>query len=118
MEQQEINKAVAQGLNELFVWFVGLQPNTRTKLPSVNIKQEEAIGVVKHINFIASIVGYQNRLQINEDGSVTVLLQEIPLPESADEAMEELSKLDQELGLYNEPLEQIVELTKDIGQDL
>lgn len=101
MEQQEINKAVAQGLNELFVWFVGLQPNTRTKLPSVNIKQEEAIGVVKHINFIASIVGYQNRLQTNEDGSVTVLLEEIPIPESTDEALEE-----------------IVELTKDIGQEL
>ena len=101
MEQQEINKAVAQGLNELFVWFVGLQPNTRTKLPSVNIKQEEAIGVVKHINFIASIVGYQNRLQTNEDGSVTVLLEEIPLPETTDEALEE-----------------IVELTKEIGQEL
>ena len=101
MEQQEINKAVAMGLNELFVWFVGLQPNTRTKLPSVNIKQEEAIGVVKHINFIASIVGYQNRLQTNEDGSVTVLLEEIPLPESTDKALEE-----------------IVELTKDIGQEL
>lgn len=101
MEQQEINKAVAQGLNELFVWFVGLQPNTRTKLPSVNIKQEEAIGVVKHINFIASIVGYQNRLQTNEDGSVTVLLEEIPIPESTDEVLEE-----------------IVELTKEIGQEL
>jgi 5,10-methylene-tetrahydrofolate dehydrogenase/methenyl tetrahydrofolate cyclohydrolase len=101
MEQQEINKAVAQGLNELFVWFVGLQPNTRTKLPSVNIKQEEAIGVVKHINFIASIVGYQNRLQTNEDGSVTVLLEELPLPKSTDEALEE-----------------IVELSKDIGQEL
>ena len=101
MEQQEINKAVAQSLNELFVWFVGLQPNTRTKLPSVNIRQEEAIGVVKHINSIASIVGYQNRLQTNEDGSVTVLLEEIPLPESTDKALEE-----------------IVELTKDIGKEL
>lgn len=101
MEQQEINKAVALGLNELFVWFVGLQPNTRTKLPSINIKQEEAIGVVKHINFLSAIVGYQNRLETNEDGSVTVLLEEIPLPESTDKALEE-----------------IVELTKDIGQEI
>lgn len=101
MEQQEINKAVAMGLNELFVWFVGLQPNTRTKLPSVNIKQEEAIGVVKHINFLSSIVGYQNRVVSNEDGTVSVVLEEIKLPETTDEALEE-----------------IVDLTKDIGQEL
>ena len=101
MEQQEINKTVAQGLNQLFVWFASLKPNAYTKKPSINMKQEEAIGVVKHINFIASIVGYQNRLQTNEDGSVTVLLEEIPLPETTDEALEE-----------------IVELTKEIGQEL
>lgn len=101
MEQQETNKAVAQALNELFVWFVGLQPNTRTKLPSVNIKQDEAVGVVKHINYIASLVGFQNRLQTNEDGGVTVILEEIKLPETTDEALEE-----------------IVELTKEIGQEL
>ena len=101
MEQQEINKAVAKGLNELFVWFVGLQPNTRTKLPSVNIKQDEAIGVVKHINYIASIVGYQNRVLQNEDGTVSVVLEEIKLPETTDEALEE-----------------IVDLTKEIGQEL
>lgn len=102
MEQQETNKAVAQALNELFVWFVGLQPNTRTKLPSVNIKQDEAIGVVKHINYIASLVGYQNRIQTNDDDeSVSVVLEEIKLPRTTDEALEE-----------------IVELTKDIGQEL
>ena len=101
MEQQEINKTVAQALNELFVWFVGLQPNTRTKLPSVNIKQDEAIGVVKHINYAASLIGYQNRIQTNEDGSVSVVLEEIKLPETTDEALEE-----------------IVELTKDIEQEL
>ena len=101
MEQQETNKAVAQALNELFVWFVGLQPNTRTKLPSVNIKQDEAVGVVKHINYIASLVGFQNRLQTNEDGGVTVILEEIKLPETMDKALEE-----------------IVELTKEIGQEL
>ena len=101
MEQQEINKAVAMGLNELFVWFVGLQPNTRTKLPSVNIKQEEAIGVVKHINHIASIVGYQNRIETNEDGSVSVMFEELKVPETTDEALQE-----------------IVDLTKEIGQEL
>ena len=101
MEQQEINKAVAMGLNELFVWFVGLQPNTRTKLPSVNIKQEEAIGVVKHINFLSAIVGYQNRLETNEDGSVSVVFEELKVPDSTDEA-----------------LQKIVDLTKEIGQEL
>lgn len=101
MEQQEINKAVAQGLNELFVWFVSLKPNAYTKLPSVNIKQEEAIGVVKHINHIASIVGYQNRVVSNEDGTVSVVLEGIPLPETTEEA-----------------LEAIVETTKEIGQEL
>lgn len=101
MEQQEINKAVAQSLNELFVWFVGLKPNAYTKLPSVNIKQEEAIGVVKHINHISSIVGYQNRIVSNEDGTVSVVLEEIKLPETTDEALEE-----------------IVDLTKEIGQEL
>ena len=101
MEQQEINKAVALGLNELFVWFVGLQPNTRTKLPSVNIKQEEAIGVVKHINFLSAIVGYQNRLETNEDGSVSVVFEELKVPDSTDEA-----------------LQKIADLTKEIGQEL
>lgn len=101
MKQQETNLAVAQSLNELFVWFVGLKPNSYTKLPSVNIKQEEAIGVVKHINHIASIVGYQNRVVSNEDGTVSVVLEEIKLPETTDEALEE-----------------IVDLTKEIGQEL
>lgn len=101
MEQQEINKAVAQSLNELFVWFVSLKPNAYTKLPSVNIKQEEAVGVVKHINHLASIVGYQNRVVSNEDGTVSVVLEEIKLPETTDEALEE-----------------IVDLTKEIGQEL
>ena len=101
MEQQEINKAVAMGLNELFVWFVGLQPNTRTKLPSVNIKQEEAIGVVKHINFLSAIVGYQNRLETNEDGSVSVVFEELKVPDSTDES-----------------LQKIADLTKEIGQEL
>lgn len=101
MEQQETNKAVAQALNELFVWFVGLQPNTRTKLPSVNIKQDEAIGVVKHINYAASLVGYQNRIQTNEDGSVSVILEEIPLPETVQEAVEELNNIQVEKDVQN-----------------
>ena len=92
MEQQEINKAVAMGLNELFVWFVGLKPNAYTKLPSVNIKQEEAIGVVKHINHVASIVGYQNRVVSNEDGTVSVILEPIEFPESEEQAVEEVTK--------------------------
>ena len=104
MEQQEINKAVAMGLNELFVWFVGLQPNTCTKLPSVNIKQEEAIGVVKHINFLSSIVGYQNRLETNEDGSVSVVFEELKVPETTDKALE--------------ALQEIADLTKEMGQEL
>lgn len=98
MEQQEINKAVAMGLNELFVWFVGLQPNTRTKLPSVNIKQDEAIGVVKHINFLSAIVGYQNRLETNEDGSVSVVFEELKVPDSTDEALQEIADLTKEIG--------------------
>ena len=104
MEQQEINKAVAKGLNELFVWFVGLQPNTRTKLPSVNIKQDEAIGVVKHINFLSAIVGYQNRLETNEDGSVSVVFEELKVPETTDKALE--------------ALQEIADLSKEIGQEL
>lgn len=98
MEQQEINKAVAMGLNELFVWFVGLKPNAYTKLPSVNIKQEEAIGVVKHINFLSAIVGYQNRLETNEDGSVSVVFEELKIPETTDEALQEIADLTQEIG--------------------
>ena len=102
MEQRETNLAVAQGLNDLFKWFVALKPNNRTKLPSVNINQDEAIGVVKHINYIASIVGFQNRIETDEEGNVVgVVLEEIKLPETTDEALEE-----------------IVELTKEIGQEL
>lgn len=99
MEQQEINKAVAMGLNDLFKWFVSLQPNTRTKLPSVNIKQDEAIGVVKHINFVSTIVGYQNKLEVDEEGNVVgVILEEIKLPETTDEALEEIAELTKEIG--------------------
>lgn len=101
MEQQEINKAVAQGLNQLFVWFASLKPNAYTKKPSINLKQEEAIEVLKHVNEIAALLCYQNRIQTNEDGGVTVILEEIKLPETTDEALEE-----------------IVELTKEIGQEL
>ncbi len=104
MEQQEINKAVAMGLNELFVWFVSLKPNAYTKLPSVNIKQEEAIGVVKHINFLSSIVGYQNRIETNEDGSVSVVFEELKVPETTDKALE--------------ALQEIADLTKEMGQEL
>ena len=101
MEQQEINKNVAQGLNQLFVWFASLKPNAYTKKPSINLKQEEAIEVLKHVNEIAALLGYQNHIQSNEDGGVTVILEEIKLPETTDEALEE-----------------IVELTKEIGQEL
>lgn len=101
MEQQEINKNVVQGLNQLFVWFASLKPNAYTKKPSINLKQEEAIEVLKHVNGIAALLGYQNRIQTNEDGGVTVILEEIKLPETTDEALEE-----------------IVELTKEIGQEL
>lgn len=101
MKQQEINKNVTQGLNQLFVWFASLKPNTYTKKPSINLKQEEAIEVLKHVNEIAVLLGYQNRIQTNEDGGVTVILEEIKLPETTDTALEE-----------------IVELTKEIGQEL
>ena len=101
MEQQEINKNVVQGLNQLFIWFASLKPNAYTKKPSINLKQEEAIEVLKHVNGIAALLGYQNRIQTNGDGGVTVILEEIKLPETTDEALEE-----------------IVELTKEIGQEI
>lgn len=88
MEQQEINKAVAQSLNELFAWFSTLKPDVHTKVPSVNIKQTEAIEVVKRIDYITSLVGYKNRMVTNEDGSISVILEA-----NTEKALEELNNL-------------------------
>ena len=101
MEQQEINKNVVQGLNQLFVWFASLKPNAYTKKPSINLKQEEAIEVLKHVNEIAALLGYQNRIQTNDDESVSVILEEIPLPETVQEAVEELNSIQVEKGVQN-----------------
>ena len=99
MEQN--NLLIAQGLNNLFVWFASLKPNAYTKKPSVNIKQADAIEILKQLNQICAITGYQNHVVENGDGTVSVVLEEIKLPETTDEALEE-----------------IVDLTKDIGQEL
>lgn len=92
MEQQEINKAVAQGLNNLFVWFASLKPNAYTKKPSVNIKQADAIEILKQLNQICAITGYQNRVVENEDGTVSVILEPIEFPESEEQAVEQVTK--------------------------
>ena len=93
MHQQEINKSVAQGLNELFTWFTTLKQDVHTKVPSVNIKQTEAIEVVKRIDYITSLVGYKNRVVTNEDGSISVILEA-----NTEKALEELNNLTKEIG--------------------
>lgn len=91
MEQN--NLLIAQGLNNLFVWFASLKPDAYTKKPSVNIKQTEAIEVLKQIDYITSLVGYKNRVVTNEDGSIRVALEA-----STQKAPEELNKLTEEIG--------------------
>lgn len=90
MEQNEV---IAKHLNELFVWFSTLKPDVHTKVPSVNIKQTEAIEVVKRIDYITSLVGYRNRVVTNEDGSISVILEV-----STEKALEELNNLTKEIG--------------------
>lgn len=90
MEQN--NLLIAQGLNNLFVWFASLKPNAYTKKPSVNIKQADAIEILKQLNQICAITGYQNRVVENEDGTVSVILELIEFPESEDQAVEQVSK--------------------------
>ena len=85
MEQNEV---MARHLNELFVWFSTLTPDIHTKVPSVNIKQTEAIEVVKRIDYITSLVGYRNRVVTNEDGSINVTLEA-----NTEKALEELNNL-------------------------
>lgn len=90
MEQNEV---IAKHLNELFVWFTTLKPDVHTKTPSVNIKQTEAIEVVKRIDYITSLVGYKNRVVTNEDGKISVTLEA-----DTKRALEELSELTKEIG--------------------
>ena len=90
MEQN--NLLIAQGLNNLFVWFASLKPNAYTKKPSVNIKQADAIEILKQLNQICAITGYQNRVVENEDGTVSVILESIEFPESEEQAVEQVTK--------------------------
>lgn len=90
MEQN--NLLIAQGLNNLFVWFASLKPNAYTKKPSVNIKQADAIEILKQLNQICAITGYQNRVVENEDGTVSVILEPIEFPESEGQAIEQMTK--------------------------
>lgn len=86
------NKVIAKHLNELFVWFTTLKPDVHTKVPSVNIKQTEAIEVVKQIDYITSLIGYKNRVVTNEDGTISVTLEV-----DTKNALEELNKLTEEI---------------------
>lgn len=90
MEQN--NLLIAQGLNNLFVWFASLKPNAYTKKSSVNIKQADAIEILKQLNQICAITGYQNRVVENEDGTVSVILEQIEFPESEEQAVEQVTK--------------------------
>lgn len=61
---------------DLFMTIASLKANKRTKSPSVNIKQEEAMEMLALVNDIANACGKKITLY-NEDGKTLVKMEEV-----------------------------------------
>ena len=61
---------------DLFMAIASLKANKRTKTPSVNIKQEEAMEMLSQLNSIALCLGKSFKLT-NEDGSMVVRMEDM-----------------------------------------
>ena len=71
------NKEIAlENLFDLYLFICSLKMNKKTKTPSVNITQEQAMELLAQLNSIALCLGKSFKLT-NEDGSVVVRMEDI-----------------------------------------
>lgn len=68
---------IINSLFELFVYFVSLPPNKRTKQPTVTLTQEQAIEVVRTINGVVAVMGVQFVIKQTEQGHTVVEIESI-----------------------------------------
>lgn len=80
---------IVDSLFKLFVYFVSLPPNKRTKKPSITLTQEQAIDIVRAINGIVAVMGVQFVIKQTEQGETVVEI------ESTD-SIEEIESVEQE----------------------
>lgn len=73
---------IINSLFELFVYFVSLPPNKRTKQPSVTLTQDQAIEVVRTINGIVAVMGVQFVIKQTEQGETVVEIESIEQQEN------------------------------------
>ena len=73
MENKEI---VTEKLFDLFLFICSLKLNKKTKTPSVNIKQEQAMEILAQLNDLASLYG-KKIVMYNEGGETLVKMEEI-----------------------------------------
>lgn len=75
--QGQVNNYIINNLFELFVQFLSLPPNKRTKIPSVTLTQEQAIDIVRAINGIVYVLGVQFNIKREEDGTTTATIEAV-----------------------------------------
>ena len=73
---------IINSLFELFVYFVSLPPNKRTKQTSVTLTQDQAIEVVRTINGIVAVMGVQFVIKQTEQGETVVEIDSIEQQEN------------------------------------
>lgn len=73
---------IINSLFELFVYFVSLPPNKRTKQPTVTLTQDQAIEVVRTINGIVAVMGVQFVIKQTEQGETVVEIEPIEQQEN------------------------------------
>ena len=81
---------IINSLFELFVYFVSLPPNKRTKVPSVTLTQDQAIEVVRTINGIVAVMGVQFVIKQTEQGETVVEIESISPIESIEQQENEV----------------------------
>lgn len=73
MEEKEV---VVEKVFDLFLFICSLQMNKKTKIPSVNIKQEQAMEILGQLNDIANLYG-KNIVMYEEAGEKLIKTEDI-----------------------------------------
>lgn len=71
-------EVLTKGLFDLYVFFMQLKANKRTKVPTINLSREDGLKVLEHINYLTSIVGKWIEVIKEEDGSFIMNMIDIP----------------------------------------
>lgn len=83
MEQENntisLEQEICYRLLELVIFIAQMKPNKRTKEPSINIKQEDAVSMIQHIDSITSLLGYGIDIRPDEEkeGIVNISLRQL-----------------------------------------